>query len=314
MKAEINKQVELVQVLLYLAEEQDKTVQYLDNKTYSESISKWFEPYKDHAAIKITKGLITEKSFFHIRPLKAIMNLDKIQSDDSHDLNIWARETMEFAAKSDFDAFFQIQNGYYSKILEYVNSCDFDTWIAYIENYFQSSPDEFHLIICPIAGNYGFSLLQEGKKIAYTVRCMPKYDEFGKPDRKFDFFAMGIAHEYAHCFVNPIVEGNTDLLKKHELFFASHKNMPGSYNTNYAVINEYLVRAFQIRFMEEHRVLFPEFDITVEYERQRKSFIFIDDFVDLLKEFENSGVSLPEFYTGNIEAILAQCEKKKLEM
>ena len=34
MKAEINKRVELVQILLYLAQEQEKTVQYINNKTY----------------------------------------------------------------------------------------------------------------------------------------------------------------------------------------------------------------------------------------------------------------------------------------
>lgn len=304
---EINKRVELVQVLLYLAEEQEKTVQYLDNRAYLDSISNWFGPYKDHTAVKMTKRFITEKYFFHIRPLKAILDLENLQNDPSHDLNLWAKETARFAEESGFDAFFHSQNGYYSEILEYVNSCDFDTWIAYIEKYFQSSPNEFHLIICPFAGNYGFSMLRGEKEIAYTVRCMPKYDENGKPDGKFDFFAMGIAHEYAHCFVNPIVEGNTELLKNHAQFFEAHKNMPGSYNTDYAVINEYLVRAFQIRFMEENRLLFPEFDISVEYERQRKSFIFTDDFVSLLKEFENSEVSFPEFYTENIERILNKC-------
>ena len=34
MKAKINKQIELVQILLYLAEEQEKTVQCLNNKIY----------------------------------------------------------------------------------------------------------------------------------------------------------------------------------------------------------------------------------------------------------------------------------------
>lgn len=115
---------------------------------------------------------------------------------------------------------------------------------------------------------------------------------------------MGIAHEYAHCFVNPIVEGNKELLKNHTRFFEAHKNMPDSYNTDYAVINEYFVRAFQIRFMEENRILFPKFDLSAEQERQRKSFIFIDDFVELLKQFEQSGMPLPEFYTKNIERIL----------
>ncbi|MCH5273199.1 MAG: DUF4932 domain-containing protein [Lachnospiraceae bacterium] len=304
MQAEINKQVELVQVLLYLADEQEHTVQYLENKIYSKSISDWFKSYKAHAAVKTTKKLITENNFFHIRPLRAVLDMKNILQDDLHEFNLWAEETVRFAEESRFDDFFGTQNNYYAGILDYVNSCDFDTWIAYIENYFKSKPDEFHLIICPIAGNYGFGILHGEKKIAYTVRCMPRYDKNGKPDNRFDFFAMGIAHEYAHCFVNPIVEGNTELLKNHVQFFESHKNMPKSYNTDYAVMNEYLVRAFQIRFMEENRRLFPEFDISAEYKRQRESFIFIDKFIALLKEFEKSELQFPEFYTKNIERII----------
>lgn len=42
MKAEINKQIELVQILLFLAEEQEKTVQYLANKVYGEKQSVFF--------------------------------------------------------------------------------------------------------------------------------------------------------------------------------------------------------------------------------------------------------------------------------
>ena len=85
--------------------------------------------------------------------------------------------------------------------------------------------------------------------------------------------------------------------------------MPQSYNVDYAVINEYFVRAFQIRFMEENHLLFPEFNISAEYERQQKMFIFIDDFVDLLKEFENSQVTFRDFYTKNIERILSEKER-----
>lgn len=304
MRAEINKQIELVQILLYLAGEQEKTVQHLNNQIYSKNISKWFEAYKDHTAVQITKKLITENHFFHIRPLKAILNLESIINDGSHELHFWAVETERFASESRFEEFFCTQNAYYTSILEHINSCDFDTWIAYIENYFKGNPDEFHLIICPIAGNYGFNMVQGENKIAYTVRCMPYYDKNGHPEWRFDFFAMGIAHEYAHCFVNPIVEENKDLLKKHTRFFELHTNMPNSYNVDYAIINEYFVRAFQIRFMEVNRTLFPDFDISAEYKRQRESFLFIYDFVDMLKVFENSAVSFSEFYTQNIDEFL----------
>ena len=304
MKAEINKKIELVQILLYLAGEQEKTVQHLNNKAYSKNISDWFETYKNHAAVQLTKKLIIENYFFHIRPLKAILSLESILNDDSHELHLWAVETARFVEESRFDDFFQTQNTYYAYILENINSCNFDTWISYIENYFKSNPDEFHLIICPIAGNYGFNIARGEKIIAYTVRCMPYYDENGKPDWEFDFFAKGIAHEYAHCFVNPVVEENRELLTNHTRFFEAHTNMPESYNVDYAVINEYFVRAFQIRFMEENRMLFPKFDISAEYERQRESFIFIDDFVGLLKVFETGGMTFPEFYKQNIGEIL----------
>lgn len=62
--------------------------------------------------------------------------------------------------------------------------------------------------------------------------------------------------------------------------------------------------------MEENRRLFPEFDICAEYERQRKSFLFIDDFVSSLKEFEKSPVTFSEFYVGNIEKILGGSVRK----
>ncbi len=309
MKAEINKQIELVQTLLYLADEQEKTVQCINNHTYLKNISDWFETYKAHAAVQITKRLITENHFFHIRPLRAILNLENILNDDSHELHLWALETARFEKESNFDDFFNTQNAYYTSILEHINSCDLDTWVYYIENYFKSNPDKFHLIICPLAGNYGFNIARGDKNIAYTVRCMPYYDEDGNPKWEFDFFAKGIAHEYAHCFVNPIVEANRELLKKHVCFFEAHNNMLKSYNVDYAVINEYFVRAFQIRFMEENRTLFPKFDIPAEYQRQRENFIFIDDFVDMLKVFENSGTVFSEFYTQNIEKILSKATK-----
>lgn len=206
MKAEINKEIELVQILLYLSEQQDKTIQCINNKTYTAAISEWFAPYKNHPAVQLTKDLICNENFIHIRPLQAILSL---------------------------------------------------------------------------------------KEITAT------------PDWNFDFFAKGIAHEYAHCFVNPVVEAHVDLLQKYPDFFAKHKDVPNFYNTDYAVINEYFVRAFQIRFMECNKALFPGFDIEKEYEYQRKAFLFIDKFVDVLREFEASDMIFSEFYLARIEGLLA---------
>lgn len=88
-------------------------------------------------------------------------------------------------------------------------------------------------------------------------------------------------------------------------FFEKHNAIPNFYNTDYAVINEYFVRAFQIRFMELHRALFPNFDIEKEYEYQRENFWFIDRFVEALRQFEKTEVNFSEFYTERIEEILS---------
>ena len=306
MKAEINKDVELVQVLLYLAEQQDKTIQCINNKTYTAAISEWFEAYKDHLAVQLTKDLIINQNFIHIRPLQAVLSLKEITANPEHPLHAWGTAVADFRKTSGFDTFFESQTGYYHWILDHIASCDFDTWVGFIDAYFRQKPDEFRLIVCPLAGNYGFSMEENGKNVAYTVRFEPKYDENGSPDWNFDFFAKGIAHEYAHCFVNPVVEAHVDLLQKHPGFFAKHKDVPNFYNTEYAVINEYFVRAFQIRFMECNKKLFPNFDIEKEYEYQRKAFLFIDRFVETLREFEATKMSFSEFYLTRIEGLLTE--------
>ena len=55
------------------------------------------------------------------------------------------------------------------------------------------------------------------------------------------------------------------------------------YNVDYAVINEYWVRAFAIRFMEKMR--FDDFDVNEEYVRQRKTFLF-DVYTEMLQKCE----------------------------
>ena len=74
----VSEQVELVQVLLYLSDRQERVMQHLNNKTYSEAISAFFLPHKNHKAVNITKNLIDNNNFIHIEPLHAILSLELI--------------------------------------------------------------------------------------------------------------------------------------------------------------------------------------------------------------------------------------------
>ena len=308
MKAQIDRNVELVQVLLLLADQQQKTYQLLENAEYTAAIHAWFMPYAGHEAVAQTRELILNESFVHIKPLRAILRLEELCGNAAHKLHRWACAVKCFAKDTQFDLFFAQQRGYYDWILDHVHSCRLELWVEFIEQYFRSRPDDFRLIICPIAGNYGFTLEQDGKQTAYTVRCLPLYDEQGAPVWDWDGFAKGVAHEYAHCFVNPAVEAHVDLLAAGKAFFERHKNIPYFYNVDYAVINEYFVRAFQIRFMEQNRTLFPTFDIEKEYAFQKNMFVEIDRFLAALQKFEMGRESFSDFYVREIVRILTEAE------
>ena len=304
MLAEISPQVELVQILLYLADLQDKTCQYLNNRHYVDSIDRWFGQFRNDEAVMLTRQLITTRYFYHIKPLRAIFQLESILPDAQNEYYGWAAAVKKFTEKTDFDSFIQSQRPFYDEILNRVNKCDLEKWVVFIEKYFRQKPDDFKLIICPIAGNYGFTLENEDKEISYTVRCMPYCNDNGIYEWDFASFAKSIAHEYAHCFVNRTVEKNQSILAGHSNFFEEHKNIPRFYNTKNAVINEYFVRAFQIRFIEINKEWFPDFCISEEYRIQKEMFIYLERFISALKRFEEGTQSFSEFYIEHIENIL----------
>ena len=304
MLAEISPRVELVQILLYLADLQDKTCQYLNNRHYVDSIDRWFGQFRTDEAVMLTRQLITKRYFFHIKPLRAIFQLESILSDEKNEYYEWGKAVKSFAETTGFDSFFKANDHFYDEILNRVNNCDLKTWVDFIEKYFRQKPDDFKLIICPIAGNYGFTLTNENKEISYTVRCMPYCNDDGIYEWDFASFAKSIAHEYAHCFVNRTVEENQSMLAGYINFFEEHKNIPRFYNTKYAVINEYFVRAFQIRFMEINKEWFPEFSISEEYRMQKEMFIYLERFISALKRFEDRDQSFSDYYIEQIDKIL----------
>ena len=110
MKAEINKDIELVQILLYLSEQQAQTIQCINNKIYTVAISEWFAPHKSHPAVQLTKDLICNENFIHIRPLQAILSLKDIIANQEHPLYAWGTAVADFRETSGFDAFFESQS------------------------------------------------------------------------------------------------------------------------------------------------------------------------------------------------------------
>jgi len=316
---EVNKDIELIQVLLYLTKMQEKTFQQITNRNYINSIETFFKGHETHQAVLLTKDLIENHSFVHITPIIFILYLKEILADNYIDiqnlvlernisyekLKSWANAVNHFIVEASFKTFFKEQYNYYKETIVMIESWDYDIEIQRIKKYFRSRDSPFKLIICPLNGNYGFVLDKPKKNSFYVVRCLPFYDDDGNITWDNNLFAKGIAHEFAHCYVNPVVEANKDLLKSYKPFFEKHEKMLESYNLPYAIINEYWVRAFAIRFMEIYKDYFQTFNIQEEYTRQRKYFIYIDRFVLALKRYEITNETFNDFYLDNISNILS---------
>ena len=293
MKAEINRNLELVEILLYLSEKQSRPAQVLENSYYVSRIDEYFGKYKSHTAVALTQKLIDEQNFIHIKPIRAILSLDKILSDNTNRLYEWATAVIDFVAVSHFDNFIFLLSSYYNMIIQKVEGFNIEKCINFTREYFKGSNEPFHLFICPFAGNYGFVL--DG--ISNVVRCLP-YDENGNINTVYtNRLISGIAHEYAHCFVNPVIEKYKIKLHEYEDFFAEHKNMYTAYNVDYAVMNEYFAISYTIRYRQIFRDDFPDYDeYYKDFERAKKPFIYFDKFIKFLIEYEQSNLAFEEFY------------------
>lgn len=93
---EVNKKLELVEILLLLADRQQKTAQKLENKYYTAKIYGYFKEHLMHDAVIMTQKLIDEQNFIHIPPIQAILSLDSIRNNPEHTLHDWERLAMSY--------------------------------------------------------------------------------------------------------------------------------------------------------------------------------------------------------------------------
>ena len=304
---EVNKHIELIQVLIYLSERQEKTFQHLNNVDYFAIIKSYFQRFKKHEAVKLTTDLIDKNNFIHIKPLRAILSINEIANNIEHPLYKWSVAVKDFVKVSNFDNFFKNNHDYYCMFENRYKSYGIEKWLECTELFFKKEFNRYSLILCPCTGNYGFILDIPEKETAYQVEAVPFYDEKGEECWDIASFAYGTAHEFGHCFVNPVVEGHKDKLNDLRMFFQSHKNMLYAYNVDYAVMNEYFVRAYSVKFMKKFKNDFMNFDINAVIERHRKIFIHIDEFIKYLDEYESGDLSFEAFYLSKLDKISILC-------
>ena len=247
----------------------------------------------------MTQQLVDERNFIHIQPIRAIMSLDTIASDKAHDLYSWAMAVQSFRTDTKFDVFFDQNRAYYDRILSKIKPLDIKKCVGFTLSYFKGNGMDLNLYICPFAGNYGF--VQSGR--AHVVRCLPYNRDENIAAAHSANFIGGIAHEYAHCFVDPVVEKYKERLDTYNGFFDAHTNMWSCYNVNYAVMNEYYVRAYTRRYIEIFKEDFTDSFFMTYNQNEEEVFPYIDSFVRSLRDYEKSDMSFEDFYLDHLPEI-----------
>ena len=74
-------------------------------------------------------------------------------------------------------------------------------------------------------------------------------------------------------------------------------------NVNYAVMNEYYVRAYTRRYIEIFKEDFTDSIFMTYNQKEEEVFLYIDSFVRSLRDYEKSDMSFEDFYLDNLPKI-----------
>ncbi|MDI9312869.1 MAG: DUF4932 domain-containing protein [Limnohabitans sp.] len=211
------------------------TVQYLSNYSlltkskidYKKEIDTYFEPYKNHPIIELSKTIqndffmgssvpwyLYQFSFPDFYPLSTFTD-DENQIEDyikhKDTLELYKKELKDFYVKSNFHSFFVQHKNYYDSISkpvkEYINKYDI---VTILESHYGEKKKKYALILSPLLHDGGFGAevnTKKGREIYAFIG--PKFNSVSFPnfDTK-DILQKYVLHEFSHSFCNPIINKN----------------------------------------------------------------------------------------------------------
>lgn len=191
---------------------------------YYRELKAFFEPYKEHEAVKIAQGL-TNSGFTYDAPVAFALNLGELpqltapegysdylkrRAYGEGNLEAFRIALLDLAETSNFVEDFYIPNytRYESLINDITVRLDAAGNVNWLEDFFIESDDRFAVVLAPAmfpGGGYGATVdLADGNHVIYEV-----IRENGKSEDKPEFSASVndlTLHEWGHAFVNPSME------------------------------------------------------------------------------------------------------------
>jgi len=289
--------------------------EYVNNQlvTYAKETDEYFAPFKNHELIKFavnlrkTKGVSFDAVMsmaIHLELGEAIKFKQNIttQSMDKR----WGQENIprfvdllnQFYTKSKFHSFFTAHQTLYqaaeNNFASILSQVDF-TWFNSF--YGVQSNGDFHLLIGLLngGGNYGPKVqFQDGKEEIYAIIGTSQVDSIGNPTYSKGMVPI-IIHEYNHSFCNPLIERNLPKMKRQaaKLYKQSDDKLKQqAYGSPQTMLYEILVRACVIVYFQQHGTADERIKSMIMNDKS-KGFLWIDDLVNALKEYQENRNKYP---------------------
>ncbi|TDQ78305.1 DUF4932 domain-containing protein [Sphingobacterium yanglingense] len=314
----VDRRIELVSIVFRLAECREYSLERF--KKYTDEIQNHFGPYKNHELINFVKDIRKTKGIGYDATMAMAIHLDSSLNpitdfSDSipsyrwgqKDANEFVRLLKSFYVDTDFESLFDKQQQLYASARDRFSpifkKLDFD-WF----NSFYGKVVEEKFVVVNALGNGGANYAATAQtaegKTTYAIMGAWETDDVGMVCFKMNDYFPILVHELNHPFVNYLLENNPEPFRKSgEALYSivGDKMKKQAYTSWEAMLNEAMVRAAVIKYMQDHH--FAKGEIQAEMNTQiDKGFLWIEDLVQELHNYANNRHRYPslEAYMPNI--------------
>jgi hypothetical protein len=317
----VNPTIDLFGVIHYLVGDKQYTENLLPK--YNKEVENYFGHLRNDSSIKFAKEC---KNRFHINgdapmdlavyigPPPALtpqLDLSNLLANldprwDSVLIISYLENARLFACESNFMEFHnsqkEFQNLAMSNLKDMISNEQICQW--YYE-FFGNNSENFKMYLALNNGscNYGYPVKSKTGEVEFVSLIGARFPDIkGIPTYPKDWFLPVIIHEYIHSYINPLIKSKPDEFKKlGEALLVTHraKMVESGYDVWNVIIQEYIVRACTILFMEQNdsrrkAKINMKRDISVGFTEIEGLVMFFDKYENNRDKYDNIQAFLPE--------------------
>jgi len=280
---------------------------------YKQDVVAYFEPYRDHAAVRQFAEM-SEQGFSFDAPPAAMLYLtdppelenrrpftDYVIGRAGGDRRLaeFVAALRDFARASDFTSFFRAHTGSYrAQVADVSEKLAGVDYVETLESYYGMRQHSYNILLVPLfhGGGYGPRVVHEDGKADIFNIVGPVGVENGVPIfGTAENFRHTAWHEFSHSFVNPTTESFGEQIARYEgLLEPIRDEMEQMAYGDWATcVNEHIVRAVTSRLTA--RELGDEQGEEILQSEKRRGFFYVEALSERLEQYEHQRESYPTF-------------------